>query len=106
MDEEGVCVFYDRTAHKLRAYLRSVLTDDVALVDDILQESYFRFLKADLPVDMDLAWRKNYLYRIATNMVRDHRRSGRWNAYRESQSTRYRKGHSKMPRTSKTRSAI
>jgi RNA polymerase sigma-70 factor, ECF subfamily len=75
MDEEGFCVFYDQTARNLRAYLRSVLTDDLTLVDDILQESYFRFLKAALPVGMDPAWRKNYLYRIATNIVRDHRRS-------------------------------
>src|SRR5271169_6657618 len=75
MDEEGFCAFYEQTARKLRAYLRSVLADDVTLADDILQESYFRLLKADLPAGMDPAWRKNYLYRIATNMVRDHQRS-------------------------------
>jgi RNA polymerase sigma-70 factor, ECF subfamily len=75
MDEEGFCAFYEETARKLRSYLRSVMRDDVTLVDDILQESYFRLLKADLPIGMDAAWRKNYLYRIATNLVRDHRRS-------------------------------
>jgi RNA polymerase sigma-70 factor, ECF subfamily len=75
MDEEGFCAFYEQTARKLRSYLRSVLRDDVTSVDDILQESYLRLLKADLPAGMDAAWRKNYLYRIALNLVRDHRRS-------------------------------
>jgi RNA polymerase sigma-70 factor, ECF subfamily len=75
MDEEGFCAFYEQTARKLRSYLRSVLRDDVTLVDDILQESYLRLLKADLPIGMDAAWRKNYLYRVAINLVRDHRRS-------------------------------
>jgi len=75
MDEEGFCAFYEQTARKLRSYLRSVSRDDVTLVDDIMQESYLRLLKADLPSGMDDAWRKNYLYRIAINMVRDHRRS-------------------------------
>jgi len=75
MDEEGFCAFYEQTARKLRSYLRSVLRDDVTLVDDILQESYLRLLKADLPAGMEAAWRKNYLYRVALNLVRDHRRS-------------------------------
>ena len=75
IDEEDFCAFYDRTARNLRAYLKSVLTSDPSLVDDILQESYFRFLKADLPIGMESAWGKNYLYRIATNMVRGHWRS-------------------------------
>ena len=75
MDEEGFCAFYEQTAHRLRSYLRSVLRNDVSLADDILQESYFRLLKADLPDGMDLEWRRNYLYRIATNLTRDHRRS-------------------------------
>jgi RNA polymerase sigma-70 factor, ECF subfamily len=75
MDEESFCAFYEQTARKLRSYLRSALRDEVTLADDILQESYFRFLKADLPIDMDDVWRRNYLYRIATNLIRDHRRS-------------------------------
>ncbi len=75
MDEESFCAFYEQTARKLRSYLRSALRDDLTLADDILQESYFRLLKAELPAGMDDAWRKNYLYRIATNLIRDHRRS-------------------------------
>ncbi len=75
MDEEGFCAFHEQTARKLRSYLRSVLRDDVTLVDDILQESYFRLLKADLPIGMDATGRQKYLYRIAINLVHDHRRS-------------------------------
>jgi|HubBroStandDraft_6_1064221.scaffolds.fasta_scaffold271235_2 RNA polymerase sigma-70 factor (ECF subfamily) len=75
MDEESFGAFYEQTARKLRSYLRSALRDDVALADDILQETYFRLLKADLPTGMDDVWRRNYLYRIATNLIRDHRRS-------------------------------
>lgn len=75
MDEEGFCAFYEQTAQRLRSYLRSALRDDAGLADDMLQESYFRLFKADLPIGMDFAWRRNYLYRIATNLIRDHRRS-------------------------------
>jgi RNA polymerase sigma-70 factor (ECF subfamily) len=74
MDEESFHAFYEQTARNLRAYLRSMLTDQSA-VDDLLQESYFRLLKAELPDAMEHVHRKNYLYRIATNLMRDHRRS-------------------------------
>jgi len=77
MDEELFCEFYEQTAHNLRAYIRSMVFDQ-ALVDDLLQESYFRLLKAALPASMDMVYRKNYLYRIATNLVRDNRRAPRW----------------------------
>jgi RNA polymerase sigma-70 factor, ECF subfamily len=75
MDEEAFCAFHDQTARKLRSYLRSALRDDVTLADDILQEAYFRLLKADFAPAMDFEWRRNYLYRIATNLIRDHRRA-------------------------------
>ena len=76
MDEELFCEFYEQTARNLRAYVRSMVFDQ-ALVDDLLQESYFRLLKAGLPASMDMVYRKNYLYRIATNLVRDNRRAPR-----------------------------
>jgi RNA polymerase sigma-70 factor (ECF subfamily) len=75
MDEESFRAFYEQTARNLRAYIRSMLIDHQNMVDDLLQESYFRFLKADLPGATELAHQKNYLYRIATNLVHDHRRS-------------------------------
>lgn len=74
MDEESFHAFYEQTARNLRAYLRSMLIDQNA-VDDLLQESYFRFLKAGLPAATEPAHQKNYLYRIATNLTHDHRRS-------------------------------
>jgi RNA polymerase sigma-70 factor, ECF subfamily len=86
MDEESFQAFYEQTAPKLRAYLRCMLTHQ-NVVDDLLQESYFRFLKAGLPAAMDRAHRKNYLYRVATNLVHDHRRSRRMEPLSENLST-------------------
>jgi RNA polymerase sigma-70 factor (ECF subfamily) len=74
MDEESFHAFYDQTVRNLRGYLRSMVIDQY-VVDDLLQESYFRLLNASLPASMEPAHRKNYLYRIATNLVHDHRRS-------------------------------
>jgi RNA polymerase sigma-70 factor (ECF subfamily) len=74
MDQESFCAFYEQTHRNVRAYLRSMLIGQ-NVVDDLLQESYFRFLKAGLPASTEPAHRKNYLYRIATNLVHDYRRS-------------------------------
>jgi RNA polymerase sigma-70 factor (ECF subfamily) len=74
MDEESFHAFYEQTARNLRGYLRSMLIDPTT-ADDLLQESYFRLLNANLPASTEPAHRKNYLYRIATNLVHDHRRS-------------------------------
>ena len=74
MDEETFHAFYEQTARNLRGYLRSMLNDR-QVVDDLMQESYFRVLNSKLPDAMELAHRKNYLYRVATNLVHDHRRS-------------------------------
>jgi RNA polymerase sigma-70 factor (ECF subfamily) len=72
MDEESFRRFYALTARPLRAYL-SRISGDVVLADDLLQEAYFRFLRAEKP-DMNDVGRKNYLYRIATNLFHDHYR--------------------------------
>lgn len=62
-------VFYGRTNGPLWAYLlRASGRHDVA--DDLLQESYCRFLAAKLP-EMDAAESRSYLFRIATNLLRD-----------------------------------
>jgi RNA polymerase sigma-70 factor (ECF subfamily) len=73
MNEQAFLLFYAQTARPLRGYL-SRMTGDVSLVEDILQESYFRLLRADLPAGMTEAHRKNYLFRTATNLVRDEGR--------------------------------
>ncbi len=72
MDEDLFRVFYERTSRGLAGYLVR-LCGDRQLAADLLQESYYRFLRADAALEND-AHRRNYLYRIATNLVRDHRR--------------------------------
>jgi len=75
MDEESFRVFYERTARSLWSYV-SRASGDATLADDLVQESYIRFLRAKLP-SADEAYRKNYLFRIATNLLRDHWRRSR-----------------------------
>jgi RNA polymerase sigma-70 factor (ECF subfamily) len=73
MEEDAFRAFYDRTARALWAYL-SRISGDSHLADDLLQETYYRFLRARAAHETE-AHRRNYLFRIATNLVRDaHRR--------------------------------
>jgi len=73
MDEETFRAFYDRTSRAVWAYLTR-LTGDRQLADDLLQESYYRFLRAGASHENE-AHRRNSLFRIATNLARDaHRR--------------------------------
>jgi RNA polymerase sigma-70 factor (ECF subfamily) len=74
MDEEAFRALYDRTARALWAYL-SRMTGSRDLADDLLQETYYRFLRARVAYENE-AHRRNTLFRIATNLARDgHRRS-------------------------------
>src|SRR5918999_1517938 len=75
MDEEAFHAFYDRTARILRAYL-SRMTGDPHVADDLLQETYYRFLRARAHYESK-EHRRNSLFRIASNLVRDHFRSHR-----------------------------
>jgi RNA polymerase sigma-70 factor (ECF subfamily) len=72
MDEDTFRAFYDRTARGVWAYLARV-TGDRQMADDLLQEAFYRFLRADATHDTE-AHRRNSLYRIATNLARDARR--------------------------------
>lgn len=74
MDEEQFRLFYDRTARALWAYLSRAAGDPQA-ADDLLQECYYRLLRATVAFE-DEAHRRHYLFRIATNLVRDTKR--RW----------------------------
>jgi len=75
MDEDTFRAFYDRTARQVWAYLARI-TGDRSLADDLLQESYYRFLRAERAFTSE-SHRRNYLFRIATNLAHDRRRRGR-----------------------------
>jgi len=75
MEEEAFRVFYERTARPVWGYL-SRMTGDRHLADDLLQETYYRFLRARSDYESD-AHRQNALFRIATNLVRDAYRRDR-----------------------------
>ena len=75
MDEERFRGFYNRTAGMLWAYLARA-TGDPAAADDLLQEAYYRLLRTTAPFESE-DHRKNYLFRIATNLIRDRFRRPR-----------------------------
>ncbi len=73
MNEREFQIFYAQTCRPLRAYLRRSAGRTEA-VDDLLQEAYYRYLRAaSVPEDQD--GRRGYLFRIAANLVRDHFRA-------------------------------
>ena len=70
MDEQTFRIFYETTARPLWSYLSRILGNPT-LADDLAQESYYRFLRAKLKSE-DAGYQKAYLFRIATNLARDH----------------------------------
>jgi RNA polymerase sigma-70 factor (ECF subfamily) len=81
MDSDAFAGFYERSARPLWAYLARV-SGDPALADDLMQESFVRFLCASRPEEGDVAHRR-YLFRIATNLLRDHWRRPRQSSIEE-----------------------
>jgi len=75
MDSDAFAAFYQRSARSLWAYLARVCGNP-ALADDLMQEAYLRFLGVPHLPDGEVACRR-YLFRIATNLLRDHWRSPR-----------------------------
>jgi len=69
MGEEEFRSFYERTARPLWSYL-SRITGDPQQADDHLQEAYYRFCRAATRYESE-AHRRNSLFQIATNLVRD-----------------------------------
>ena len=69
-DRDEFARFYAATEAALRAYARRCVSDS-SLADDLVQESYVRLMtssKAALPHTE----RKLYLFRITSNLLRDH----------------------------------
>lgn len=76
LDRTAFEVFYNRTERPLRAYLHR-LTGNSSLADDLAHDAYFRLLRS-APPTADPAGLRAYLFRVATNLYRDHyRRVGR-----------------------------
>src|SRR5437868_11866650 len=67
-DEDMFVAFYERTSRALWAYLAR-MTGSPQVADDLLQESYYRFLRARGTYESE-AHRRNSLFRIATNLMR------------------------------------
>lgn len=74
MDEDAFRGFYARTARPLWAYLARLGQPGDA--DDLLQETYYRFLRARSSYESE-AHRRNALFAIATNVARDRLRRRR-----------------------------
>lgn len=74
MDEQAFSALYDATAKPLWRYIARV-SGRQDLADDLLQECYFRLLRSGKS-DMKLSDARPYLFRIATNLLRDRWRRG------------------------------
>jgi RNA polymerase sigma-70 factor (ECF subfamily) len=69
MDQDTFRSLYEHTARPLWVFLWRK-TADPQLSDDLLQETYYRFLRTRGRFESD-AHRRNYLFRIATNLAND-----------------------------------
>jgi RNA polymerase sigma-70 factor (ECF subfamily) len=78
MDEQQFQALYTATARPIHAYVIGV-TGQRDIADDVLQETYFRFLQRH-PAGMPAADTRPYLFRIATNLLRD-----RWRTRQDAQ---------------------
>jgi len=70
MDEARFEMLYRRMAGSLWSYLFR-LTGDAAVADDLLQKSFFRFLRAN-PTLASEEHTRRWIFRTATNLAFDH----------------------------------
>ena len=70
MDSCSFRAFYERSAPALRSYLRYSCRNRV-LADDLLQETFLRLLRRDLP-PLGEPELKSYLYKTARSVMVDH----------------------------------
>ncbi|HEY4354507.1 MAG TPA: RNA polymerase sigma factor [Acidobacteriaceae bacterium] len=78
MDEEQFQLLYEATARPVHSYLLA-MTGRKDVADDLLQEVYFRFFQRHFTEEA-LTDKRRYLFRIATNLLRD-----RWRRRKEEQ---------------------
>ena len=70
MNEAKFEALYRRNAASLWSYIYR-LTSDASAADDLLQKTFFRFIRANPETETDEHTRR-YLYRTATNLAFDH----------------------------------
>ncbi|MGQ0733313.1 MAG: RNA polymerase sigma factor, partial [Acidobacteriota bacterium] len=75
MDETAFRAFYDRTSRGLWSYLARI-TGDRLVAEDLMQEAYYRFLRASKTYENE-RHRRNSLFQIATHLAYDLRRRPR-----------------------------
>ena len=75
MGDDEFRLFYERTARPLWAYLTRI-TGDRHRAEDLLQEAYYRVYRAGTRYESE-SHRRNSLFQIATNLVRDAARRGK-----------------------------
>lgn len=70
MDESKFEAFYKKTARPVWAYIFR-MTGDAAAADDLLQKTFFRFLRSN-PTIVSEDHQRRYIFKTATNLVFDH----------------------------------
>lgn len=75
MDEAKFELFYRKTAGRIWSYIFR-LTGNAATADDLLQTTFFRFLRSK-PEIADEDHLRHYIFKTATNLVLDHFREGK-----------------------------
>ena len=75
MDEAKFEAFYRKTAGRLWSYIFR-MTGNAATADDLLQKTFFRFLRSS-PAITDEDHLRHYIFKTATNLVFDHFREAR-----------------------------
>ncbi len=75
VSEDEFRALYESTARPIWVFLVR-LTGERGRADDLLQETYYRFLRVNRRFDSD-AHRRNYLFRIAANLAHEERRRPR-----------------------------
>ncbi len=75
MEETAFRDIYARTAKPIWAYLARS-SGNSAVADDLLQETYFRMIRAGFKPESD-DHARNFLFKVASNLLRDHFRSSK-----------------------------